>query len=107
MAEATPRINASYLESFANRNVRLVGKVTQLRGDTATVDAGGPVTVILNRVSPASPFACTYKNGTHSLYFVNHRRARGLCRLIEQFNEGQQRLRGMMRSVMRTEFLLI
>ncbi|KAL9054443.1 MAG: hypothetical protein Q9162_004165 [Coniocarpon cinnabarinum] len=49
MADATPRINASYLESFANRNVRLVGKVKELRGDTATLDAGGLVTVILNR----------------------------------------------------------
>ena len=51
MADATPRISASYLENFTNRNVRLVGKVSTLRGDTATVDAGGPVTVILNRVS--------------------------------------------------------
>ena len=48
--ESTPRITASYLESFMNRTVRLVGRVTQLRGDTATVDAGGNVSVILNRV---------------------------------------------------------
>lgn len=58
MTDATPRINASYLEAFANRNVRLVGKVSQLRGETATVDAGGPVTVILNRVSYVPP--CIY-----------------------------------------------
>lgn len=53
MAEdiATPRVNAQYLESFANQTVRILGKVTQLRGDHAIIDAGGNVTAILNRVS--------------------------------------------------------
>lgn len=50
MTEATPRITASYLEAFMNRNVRVLGKVTDLRGDTATVEAGGMITVLLNRV---------------------------------------------------------
>ena len=48
--EATPRINAQYLESFTNRTVRILGKVVALNGDTATVDAGGEVVVWLGRV---------------------------------------------------------
>ncbi|KZF26636.1 replication factor A protein 3 [Xylona heveae TC161] len=49
MTEATPRINASYLESFQGQTVRLIGKVTQLRGEQATIDANGSVTATLNR----------------------------------------------------------
>jgi len=53
MAEAssTPRINSQYLDSFTNQIVRLVGKVVQLRGEQATIDAGGNVTAHLNRDS--------------------------------------------------------
>ncbi|KAI9743842.1 MAG: hypothetical protein M1818_002576 [Claussenomyces sp. TS43310] len=53
MAEAitTPRINASYLDSFTNQTVRLIGKVVQLRGEQAIVDAEGNVTAHLNRDS--------------------------------------------------------
>lgn len=47
----TPRITAPYLDNFVNRHVLLMGKVTQLRGDQATVDSEGTVTVLLNRVS--------------------------------------------------------
>lgn len=52
MAEAiaTPRINSSYLDSFTNQTVRLIGKVVQLRGEQATVDSNGNVTAHLNRV---------------------------------------------------------
>ncbi|KAF5668120.1 single-stranded DNA binding protein [Fusarium heterosporum] len=52
MAEqlATPRITAAYLDNFVGRVVMLVGKVTQLRGDQATLDSEGTVTVLLNRV---------------------------------------------------------
>lgn len=52
MAEAiaTPRINATYLDSFTNQTVRLIGKVVQLRGEQATVDSMGNVTAHLNRV---------------------------------------------------------
>ncbi|TDZ34615.1 Replication factor A protein 3 [Colletotrichum sidae] len=51
MAEATstPRITAQYLDNFVGRNVMLVGKVTQLRGDSAVLDADGNVTAMLNR----------------------------------------------------------
>lgn len=57
MTDSTPRITAQYLEQFSHKNVRLVGKVIQLRGETAIVDAGGQITVLLNRVrfSPLSP----------------------------------------------------
>ncbi|KAK1244203.1 hypothetical protein MKX08_002341 [Trichoderma sp. CBMAI-0020] len=53
MAEqmSTPRITAAYLDSFVGRTVTIVGKVTQLRGDQATIDADGIVTILLNRVS--------------------------------------------------------
>jgi replication factor A3 len=50
MNEATPRITAQYLEQFSNRMVRVVGKVIQLRGDEATIDAGGQIVLHLNRV---------------------------------------------------------
>ncbi|EON97600.1 putative dna replication factor a subunit ssb3 protein [Phaeoacremonium minimum UCRPA7] len=45
---ATPRITCPYLDSYVGRNVMLVGKVTQLRGDSATLDADGNVTALLN-----------------------------------------------------------
>lgn len=49
MAE-TPRINAQFLERFQGQQIRIVGKITQLRGDQATMDANGPVTLRLHRV---------------------------------------------------------
>ncbi|EOD44216.1 replication factor a protein 3 [Neofusicoccum parvum] len=49
MAEQTPRITAPYLEQFAHQTVRILGKVTQLRGEQATIDAGGSVELHLNR----------------------------------------------------------
>ncbi|KAI9698754.1 MAG: hypothetical protein M1836_003864 [Candelina mexicana] len=52
MTDATPRINAHYLDSFQGQTIRILGKVTQLRGEQATIDAAGNVTVILNRVQP-------------------------------------------------------
>lgn len=61
---ATPRINAQYLESFAHQTVRILGKVTQLRGDHAIIDAGGTVTAILNRVRSGS--SCVYLFGSES-----------------------------------------
>ncbi|OAA68756.1 DNA replication factor a subunit ssb3 [Niveomyces insectorum RCEF 264] len=46
---STPRVSCSYLNSYVGRNVLIVGKVVQLRGDTAIVDADGHITVNLNR----------------------------------------------------------
>lgn len=45
---STPRITAAYLDSFVGRVVILVGKVTQLLGNQATLDSDGTVTVLLN-----------------------------------------------------------
>ena len=47
----TPRILAPHLSNFQHRIVRMLGKVVQLRGETAVIDAGGNVDVILNRVN--------------------------------------------------------
>ena len=55
MSEATPRITAPYLENFSHQTVRILGKVRQLRGEQATIDAGGSISVFLNRVSHPSP----------------------------------------------------
>lgn len=57
MSEATPRITAAYLEQFQGQGqtVRVVGRVTQLRGDHAVIDAGGSITVYLTRVSLDNP----------------------------------------------------
>ncbi len=54
LSEATPRINAKYLDSFTNQTVRILGKVVSLRGETATVDANGTINVHLNRVCAAA-----------------------------------------------------
>jgi replication factor A3 len=55
MAAITPRITQPYLDSFTSQTVRFVGKVLQLRGDQATIDAGGQVIAILNRVIAPHP----------------------------------------------------
>ena len=48
---STPRISGQLISSFVGRNVIIVGKVLQLLGDSAVIDAEGQVTVILTRVS--------------------------------------------------------
>lgn len=55
MSESTPRITAEYLQQFSHKTVRILGKVTQLRGEQATIDAGGQIQVHLNRV-----FSCHF-----------------------------------------------
>lgn len=53
MAEphSTPRISSPHLDHFTSKTVRIVGKVQQLRGDTATIDADGVVTLQLGHDS--------------------------------------------------------
>ncbi|XXH00185.1 54S ribosomal protein yml6, mitochondrial [Hypoxylon texense] len=46
---STPRISAALLDSFVGHNVIIVGKVSQLRGDIAFLDADGQVQANLNR----------------------------------------------------------
>ncbi len=50
-AASTPRITSAYLDSYVGKNVTIIGKVTQLRGEEATIDADGSITAHLNRVS--------------------------------------------------------
>ncbi|KAI1496749.1 replication factor A protein 3 [Biscogniauxia marginata] len=50
-AISTPRISATMIDAFVGQNVMVVGKVVQLRGDSAIIDAGGQVAAILNRES--------------------------------------------------------
>jgi replication factor A3 len=53
MAEQCPRINSQYLDAFTGQTVRITGKVSQIRGETAVIDANGEITVLLNRVRAA------------------------------------------------------
>ncbi|KAK4127720.1 replication factor A protein 3 [Parathielavia appendiculata] len=48
-AIANPRITCVYLNSYVGKNVIIVGKVIQLRGDEALIDADGNITAHLNR----------------------------------------------------------
>ncbi|KAI9890410.1 MAG: hypothetical protein M1814_004196 [Vezdaea aestivalis] len=55
MSDVTPRVTASYLSNFTSQPaVRMVGQVTALAGDTATVDSQGSVQVQLTRDSHLS-----------------------------------------------------
>lgn len=49
-SQPTPRITAPYLDSYQGRNVIVVGRVVQLRGEAAVIDADGNITAHLNRV---------------------------------------------------------
>lgn len=51
MSEETPRVNASCLEDFKGRTIRILGKVKSLHGESCVIDANGDVTVYLARVS--------------------------------------------------------
>lgn len=62
-SEATPRVNAKYLESFTNQTVRILGRVVSLRGETAIIDANGSINVHLNRVSGPEPVRKAAKVG--------------------------------------------
>ena len=46
----TPRVLQPHLSQFQHRIVRVLGKVVQLRGENAIIDAGGQIDVVLNRV---------------------------------------------------------
>lgn len=48
-SQSTPRITAPYLDSYQGRNVIIVGRVVQLRGETALIDADGNITAHLHR----------------------------------------------------------
>jgi replication factor A3 len=54
-AIASPRITCAYLNTYVGKNVIIVGKVIQLRGEEALIDADGNITAHLNRVSSLTP----------------------------------------------------
>lgn len=68
----TPRVSCPYLNSYVNRNVLIVGKVVQLRGESAIVDADGHVTVNLNRVRYSAFFCLSL---SFYFYIVEHQHA--------------------------------
>ncbi|KAJ0117139.1 replication factor A protein 3 [Diaporthe amygdali] len=51
-SQSTPRITAPYLDAYQGRNVIVVGRVVQLRGEAAVIDADGNITAHLNREIP-------------------------------------------------------
>ncbi|KAL2119129.1 hypothetical protein VTJ04DRAFT_6089 [Mycothermus thermophilus] len=52
---SSPRITCAYLNSYVGKNVTIVGKVIQLRGDEALIDADGNITAHLNREAHLAP----------------------------------------------------
>ncbi|KAI5865493.1 replication factor A protein 3-domain-containing protein [Durotheca rogersii] len=46
---STPRVSAALIDSFVGQNVIIVGKVLQLRGDTAFIESDGQIQASLNR----------------------------------------------------------
>ncbi|KAL5612905.1 hypothetical protein BROUX41_004018 [Berkeleyomyces rouxiae] len=63
---STPRITGAYLDKYVDHNVILVGRVVELRGDTALVESDGMVTVLLNRETHL-----VTNNGVHLIGKVN------------------------------------
>ncbi|KAK9465721.1 replication factor A protein 3 [Lipomyces arxii] len=49
MSDITPRITAQLLQMYQGRVVRLIGKLTDIRGNSATLDSAGSVNVSLAR----------------------------------------------------------
>ena len=71
---STPRILAEHLDSFVGRAVIIVGKVLQLRGNYAVIDAEGQITILLTPVSswshplpPCSATGCSRTPVSHRL----------------------------------------
>lgn len=58
-SQPTPRLTAPYLDRYVGRNVIIVGKVVQLRGEIATIDADGAITAQLNRVCRPLTMHCS------------------------------------------------
>ena len=85
MTEATPRITAPYLEQFSHQTVRILGRVRQLRGEQATIDAGGQISVFLNRVKPTFSMSFVYfvliKRRTHISNSITQSRSSEGCRM--------------------------
>ncbi|KAK7751686.1 hypothetical protein SLS62_006347 [Diatrype stigma] len=52
---STPRISGRIIDGFVGRNVMIVGKVLQLRGDSAIIESEGQITAMLNRDTHLAP----------------------------------------------------
>ncbi|KAL2262798.1 hypothetical protein VTK26DRAFT_9437 [Humicola hyalothermophila] len=52
---SSPRITCGYLNSYVGKNVIVVGKVIQLLGDEALIDADGNITIHLHRDAHLTP----------------------------------------------------
>ncbi|KAK4203659.1 replication factor A protein 3 [Triangularia verruculosa] len=55
METSTPRVTCAYLNSYVGKNVMIVGKVVQIRGEDAIIDADGNIPCKLNRDAHLSP----------------------------------------------------
>lgn len=71
-SQSTPRITAPYLDRYVGRNVTIVGRVDQLRGEEATIDADGHIKAYLNRVcwQPAPPNLFDFPHLPHHCVIV-------------------------------------
>lgn len=61
---STPRISSRFINAYINRTVMVVGKVIQLRGSEALIDADGQIQVNLNPVRIKSTCGGTGGNFT-------------------------------------------
>lgn len=50
---STPRVSARYLGSYIEKPVIVVGKVIQVRGEEALIDADGQISITLSEVCAA------------------------------------------------------
>ncbi|TGZ84700.1 replication factor A protein 3 [Ascodesmis nigricans] len=66
MSEITPRINAPLLAQFVGHTVRIVGRVTGIQGDNATIDAQGNISLHLTRDDHL-----VYNNGVELIGKIN------------------------------------
>ncbi|CAN8095402.1 unnamed protein product [Discula destructiva] len=54
-SQSTPRVTAPFLDRYVGRNVTIIGRVDQLRGEEATIDADGHIKAYLNREAHLTP----------------------------------------------------
>ncbi|ETS79910.1 hypothetical protein PFICI_07439 [Pestalotiopsis fici W106-1] len=52
---STPRVSGRYIESYINKNVMIVGKVIQVRGTEALIDADGQISINLTAQEHLTP----------------------------------------------------
>lgn len=70
--QSAPRATAPYLDSLVGRNVTIIGKVAQLRGELAVIDADGNINANLNRVCTSLREACFKGHADLFKWETNH-----------------------------------